>query len=364
MANVGKGLGGAATGAASGAAIGSVVPGIGTVIGGAVGGLIGGIGGLFGGDDGEDERKIALDLINQSVAELEAIGIPPIEAQKLALEKYRRAGILTPELEQYFQAPDSQMAQIQTDPALREAQLGGLSKLQEIIDSGGHTLEDKAVLAEIQNNIAAKERGSRDAILSDMRQRGASGSGLELAAQLQNQQGAASRANAEGLGVAAQAQKRALDSLMARTQMAGSIRGQDFSEAEKKAQAADLMNRFNVSNRQDVQQRNAAIKNNTNQYNLDNDQRIMNANTNLSNQEQIHNKGLIQSQFDNEMRKATAANNARASAATQYNNAGDRAAASSAGVAESINKAGTSLGSYFAEKPKSNDDDDEPEGWF
>jgi hypothetical protein len=299
---------------------------------------------LIGSGKAGSERDQALALIQQSIKDLEAIGIPSVEAQQLALEKYRSAGKLTPELEQFFQQTDSKLNDIQVDPSLKQAQMSGLSKLQQVVDDGGMMLEDKANLAGIQNSIDASERGSREAILSNARQRGMSGSGLELAAQLQGQQAAATRSSTEGLNTAAQAQKRALDALMQRSQMAGDIRGQEYGEQSDAAKAQDLINQFNTRNRQDVQQRNVAERNAAQQYNLGNDQRIMDANTGLSNQQQVHNKGLIQSEFDNKMAKTSAANNARAGAANQHNANAKNTQETWTGIGQGINQGATAIG--------------------
>lgn len=205
-------LGGATSGASTGSAAGPW--------GGVVGGLLGGVaGGLFGGSSkrkqADKQRELALqDLLNSN---------PEMEA--------------------------SAFDGISTDPVLRQAQLDALKGLQAEGNAGGLTIQSRAALNEANALQAQRERGSREAILQNMAQRGMSGSGTELAAALQNQQASADRSAATGTQAAADARQRALQAMSASGQMAGSVRGQDFGEASTKAAAKDARARFNASQR-------------------------------------------------------------------------------------------------------------------
>lgn len=134
---------------------------------------------------------------------------------------------------------------ISIDPRLKDAQYNALAQMRDIADSGGLTAEDKALLSDIDRQEAAKERGSRGAILQNAQARGVGGSGLELMDQLVNSQNAATRRSSQDLDVAALAQKRALDAIRGTAELGGNLRGQEYGEAADKASAQDIINRFN-----------------------------------------------------------------------------------------------------------------------
>jgi len=299
-------------------------------------------------------REQAKEAYEKSIADLEAIGVPSIEAQQIVSEKYRSAGMMTPELEEAVKLGDSNYGGISTDPRYKEAQLKALDELQGISDSGGYNLSDKAGLEKTLGDINADERGHREAILADARSKGQVGSGSELVAQLMNQQAAADRAHSSGLSVAAEAQKRALDSILQRGNMAGSLRSQDYGEQEKAAAAADAIAKWNAQNTQSVRGANVDRGNNAQQYNLSNNQRIMDANTGLSNSDQQYNKGLFQQQFQNKLNVGSAKANARAGQATNTLAAGNAAANTWA-------KAGQGIGQVASAYGQKADADDEAE---
>jgi hypothetical protein len=317
-----------------------------------------GIGELGAAAIGASQRANAQNFAEQQQAEALRrwldLNIPSVEEQKVFLEHLKSQGQLTPELEQAFQQQDSSLSSYNADPNAKEAQLNALSKLQQIGDSGGMLLEDKANLNQIAQDNAAQERGSRDAIMQNMAARGMAGSGAELAAKLAGEQGSATRAANQSMSVAAQAQKRALDAIAQSGQLGGSIRTQDLSEAEKKAAAQDAINKFNTVNRQDVVAKNVAAKNDAAKYNLNNNQRIADTNVGLTNQQELHNKDLIGKNYQDQLSKvagSTGQYNTNANAALA---AGKDAAAMWGGIGQGVGELGDSL-----MKKKSKDDEEE-----
>lgn len=131
------------------------------------------------------------------------------------------------------------------DPKLASAQMRALDKLQEVGD-GGMTMQDQAVLNAAMGKVARIEGAGRAAIRNDMAARSALGSGAELAMALDNNQNASERAHQAGLDVAGRAQQRALDAIMSGGQLAGHLRGQEFSEKERIAAAKDAIAKFNA----------------------------------------------------------------------------------------------------------------------
>lgn len=283
----------------------------------------------------------AKQAYDDSVRDLEAIGIPTIEAQQLTMEEYKSQGKWTPELEQTVKLGDTAMGGITTDPTYKASQLKALGQLQDIGNNGGMTLADRANLEQVEGSIAAKQRGAREAILQDAQRRGGYGSGTALAAQLMSQQGGADEAHMAGINTAANAQARALQAIQAAGSMGTNLRNQDFSEQSEIAKARDAIAAWNAGNQQQVNNANAATQNAAQQWNLNNAQNISNANVDTRNKQQAYNKGLQQQQFQNQMQVASAKANARAGQATNAVNSGNAAANMWGNIGSSIAQAGT-----------------------
>lgn len=247
--------------------------------------------------------------------------LPDTKEQELLYEMLQSQGTLTPEMQQLINLGPSAMDSVNTDPRLKQAQLNALSQLGEI-GQNGMTLQDQSNLQKIQTQVGQQDRGAREAILQNNARRGTSGSGFELAAQLASQQASGDRAAQAGLDVAAQAQSRALEAILKGGDLSGSMRSQDFGEQSAKAQAQDAISRFNAQNSQNVQGQNVATRNTAQAANLQNRQAISAQNVALRNQQQQHNKGLIQQNFDNQIKRAggTASINAANTNATNQQN--------------------------------------------
>jgi hypothetical protein len=171
---------------------------------------------------------------------------------------------------------------ISGDPRMKDAQLAALASLQDI-GANGMTAQDRANLARIQSEAAQADRGRREAIQQNMAARGMGGSGMSLLAQLQSSQAATDRTAQQGLDVAGMSQARALEALNQAGGLAGNIRGQDFSEAARVAQAKDAVAEFNARNRTQNNQFNAGQQNQMAQYNQNNTVRVGMANNDARN---------------------------------------------------------------------------------
>lgn len=231
------------------------------------------------------------------------LNAPDTSEMELQLQQLVQQGVLSPEDAQAALAGDSAMKGITLDPALKEKQMASLQALQELADGGGMTLTDQANLRKIQDQVNTEARGSREAILQNAQSRGLGGSGLELMANLQNQQDAATRAASGGLDIAAQARDRALQAMIQGGQMAGDVRGQDFDQQAQVAGAQDAISKFNAQNQQQVNMYNTGARNDAQAQNLANKQEIANQNVGTRNTQQQYNKNLIQQNFDNEIKK-------------------------------------------------------------
>lgn len=233
----------------------------------------------------------------------EGIQAPNVADMQVQLEQLVQQGSLSPEQAQVYLQQASGMQDINQSPETKQAQMDALAQLQNITSSGGLTAQDQANINRIQQQEDIKSRGSREAILQGAQARGVGGSGLELMAQLQNQQDAATRASQRGTDVAAQAQERALQALMSQGQLGGQIGQQQFQQDAQKAQAQDAIARFNAQQQTQANQANVAAANAAQAHNLAAKQSIADTNVGLRNQQQAQNKSLQQLAFENELKK-------------------------------------------------------------
>jgi len=312
--------------------------------------------GAMGSASESQARAASLKLIQESIDNLTAIGVPSAEAQQIVLKEYKSAGVLTPDLEQAISQGESAFSGIDVDPTYKKAQLEALNKLGNISDEGGMTATDLSNLERIQGDINADERGAREAIASNLKAQGAYGSGLQLAQQLQGQQDAATRSHSAGLQTAGMAQDRALAALQAQGSLAGNVRGQEFGEQGTVAGAQDAISRFNTANRQDVQSRNVASRNAAQDYNLRNAQRISDANTDTANQQEVYNKELVNKEFQDKLALEQSKANARAQQATNVTAGGKSQAAMWGGVGQGVGQIGTGVANYYAGKEKTDEE--------
>lgn len=264
-------------------------------------GVLGGLGNLLANTSANDRAAMLQDQALQNWIKLQ---IPNPADQQIALQKFVQQGTLDPKLEKAIKADPSKFESIITSQSVKNAQNRALSELQELGNRGGLRLQDKATLQDAMLAQQAKDRGNRDAIASEMARRGLGGSGFDVAARLQGQQGTSDQMARNSLSAAASAQDRALQSIMGAGDLATKYRTQDFGEQAQRAAAADKINLFNTQNLQDIQNRNIGAQNRAAEMNLNQAQKTADQNTQLSNYQQEYNKKLYQQQFQDQMQRA------------------------------------------------------------
>jgi hypothetical protein len=267
--------------------------------------------------------------------------------------QYSYLGDYTPTTLEAVNLGPSAMEGIALDPVTRAAQMQALQQLQDVSSQGGMTAIDRARLAQMQTGVNQQERGNREAIMQNMRQRGVAGSGLELAASLSNQQSAADRANQEALNVEAMAQQRALDAMMQSGSLAGSIRGQDFGEQSQIAQAKDAISKFNAANTQDVRNQNWGAVNQAGMAGNTARQGIANANVDIGNKQVDTNTGIAQygndlkgMAFDDKLKKAGGIASGYGAASQAYGNRATSTRQTYAGIGQGIGQGMSAYGQY------------------
>ena len=308
--------------------------------GGAIGGTIGSIlgSGSASGDYGRSD-----DLRNQALQQLMGIEVPDIEKMKLALENYTSAGNLTPEAIALITQGDTALANVSTDPRLRNSQLAALDQISGIA-STGMSEGDQAAFELARRNAAAEGQAKQGQILQNMAQRGVAGSGAELAASLQNAQSTADRLQQAQLEEAKARQAARMAALQQQANMAGNLRSADYTEASNVANARDEIARFNAANAQQVNQSNVGARNQAQATNLQNQQNIRNQNTALANQQQQYNKGLLQQDYNNQLGLGKIKNGVLNDSADAAADRGDRTVEQSKNLGAGV---GTIAGAIF-----------------
>lgn len=268
------------------------------------------IGGVLGRMFSAGARRKAEKLANEAYAEIEAMGLPPNEAMPLLLEKFKSAGMYSPELEQEINQEVSKVSQIKEDPSLKDAQMRALESLTK---SGrtGLTAQDRLAYNKLRQETQRDSEAKRQQIIQNMQARGQSGGGAELAASLMSAQAAADQQSMGGDQLAAGAAERALMALSQAGQLGGQVRGQDLDYNRTVSAAEDEMNRFNIQNAVNRQQRNVGSKNSAQAANLQNEQQIMNANAQMANQEQARQSQERQNYYAQLAQRAQSRANAR-----------------------------------------------------
>ena len=369
---------------------------------------------LFGGNTDEEDAN-AEEAAKKALMEWEGIDMPDL--QPLAFQNYEWQGdyaapstVTAPTLDAgedvTFEGIDPRLADTSTldgtsmddiavDPRLRDAQMGSLDALDEIISGGGMSARERADLSRVQSDVASADAGRRGAILQNMQARGMGGSGMELLAQLQSSQAATDRAAQSGLDIEAQAQDRALQALMSKSDMAGGIRGQDYGEQANAAAARDAIAKFNAGAMNDTSRFNATTANDAARYNADgslktamfnkgnqldvaktnaansigtqttnagyaNDaaksnwqgkQGLANANTDTANKQTVHNKSTLpQQQLENAATVAGGKSGAQSANQAYWTAKGDREAAEADAMFGAVVQGGAAIASGGATK--------------
>lgn len=253
--------------------------------------------GSTGSDKADQMRQKAIDAFN-------SIKTPELSQLQVQLQKYVDAGQLTPEQAEATLVNSNAFNSIATDPSYVGAQKQALQQLQDVSSSGGLTAVDKAQLQDINDNENQARQSQDAAILSNAKERGMGGSGIETVNRLLSQQKASDAAARQGTDVAAQAQTRALQALQAAGQLGGQIESQQYGEQAQKAGAQNAIDQFNAQTSNATNLYNTQTANQAQAANLQNKQGIANANTGVANQQATQNSAAYQQQYNDALAKA------------------------------------------------------------
>jgi hypothetical protein len=275
--------------------------------------------------------KEATSLMRDNIARLEAIGIPTIEAQRIALEAPELVGVLEAE-----SLGPSRFEEISMDPRLQAAQMAALEDITGISEAGGLDAASRLNLEQGLGRVA----GAEQARLQQLREDPTLGQGQKLALQANAIQGAGQSGRDVALQTAAQAQQARMAALGQQANLASGMQQQQLGLAGQKASAADAIAQFNTQNRQNVAGRNLSER-----------QRIAEAGAATRNQQDIYNKGLIQQQFQNEMARATGVTGQQATLAGNLQQQAGAAQQAQQAMTGALIGAGATLGSAAIKRP-------------
>lgn len=257
-----------------------------------------------------------LEMITSLIGHLVANG-QRAEAERLYNEMIQDAkDIDVPAFEEMIAQEIQRQTEVKADPGVREAQMQALTKMQGIANQGGLDPQAQLAIQQARQSEEQLAKANGQAVQSDFARRGMSGSGAELAAQMAGSQGASNRANMAGMSAAADASQRAMAALSGVGQMAGNIRGQDFSTDDSNRRAAIERDKFNSQLRTAAQQGNI-------------DQRFRRTNA--------------------QMNKVGALAGAKKGKAGQIQEGADRTERAYSGVGRGLNKLSTSAGEGYDE---------------
>lgn len=244
------------------------------------------IGGILGGNAAskaaDKAAKAQREMYERNIKILEDLGIPSIEAQKIALENPEYVGDLVAET-----LGPSAMEEISLDPKLRQKQMDNMSEMEQI-SKQGLSITDRINLDQIGQRTSAEEQGRQKAILQSMAERGSLDSGDQLATQLFSNAQASQNALLKGQETAKMVSQNRLNAIGQLSNQYANMENLDYGREAQKATAADAIQQFNANTRNQAQQ-----------YNLGNKQNIANQTANNANQQEIYNKGLQQQDFLN-----------------------------------------------------------------
>ena len=274
------------------------------------------VGGLFGdkligdtpGSSGINTMEAAIDYLKDLGKE-----VPEISDQIVYWQDLLQQGQILPKdvvkvAEQ--QAADSKLREFTPDKAHTDATGAGLAELRKIAE-GGFSISDQAHMEEIRRRIASQERGQREAILQSAQERGAGGSGLEMASNIMAQQSAADRRALENLMTAARIEDRKMGASSKAAELGAALRGQEFGEARSMDEADRLINQFNAQMRMRKGESDAQRMERAQYHNLEEAQRIADINAQKRYEAALRNANLHQQRFQNKLGVGQALTSAR-----------------------------------------------------
>lgn len=304
------------------------------------------VGGIVGNMMGAGDRNKQMGLLKDGLKELQAMGLPPDLSIPLILEKFKEIGIEDPRLEQDVEIAASEVAQLEEDPILRNAQLEALDRMK-MMSKVGLGPEERAALNIMRQEGQQDVRSNIDALAAAGRRRGEQQtSGSTLAAQLQSIQSGADRASTEGLGLAGLISQKVKEGAMSSAEIASQMRSQDYQAEMARRQAEDERNRFIASNTIARQRANLDRLNEAQQRRESQAMQVATANTQMSNAERQRQNEAQRQFYLDRLARAQAMSGQAKDLAGAYGDRADRTASMWSGIGSGIGQGISAYGQY------------------
>lgn len=194
------------------------------------------------------------DIIGTIIGELLAAG-DYAKAEQLALEAGRNFDNIALPGEAEKMGPTA-YERISVDPRIRSARMSAMDRLLQSGLDGGMDVESRAAIEEAKGQAGQYEQAQRGAIMADAARRGLTGSNMSIGAQLDASQAGANRVGMEGMRAAADARRRAQESLLSSGQLAGGIERDEYGQQRDLAANRDAIAEFNARTANDWAQQN------------------------------------------------------------------------------------------------------------
>lgn len=303
---------------------------------------------LTGGEN--KAAKKALERAYQAYA-----GIQTPTAAQLTLpeiQKYVQAGIMTPAEAKAALVQGNAYNDINLDPSSMMGEQDALNKLKGVSDAGGMTPTMKAQLTAALDQVATQERGTNAGIADQFSQRGIPASLMAEAAMREESGNASRNANLAGTQAAGQAEQNAIAAMMNQGNLASTMHGQVYNEAQNKANAENALRQWNAGATNTATEANAGRTQEANRYNTATGQDVSNQNVTGENQRTAYNTQVPQTVFNNAMSKASGMAGVNQAQANQSTAAGNQIMGLvGAGVGAAANAFAPGAGAVVKPKP-------------
>lgn len=234
------------------------------------------------------------------------VGIPTTTQLTLPeLEKYVQAGIITPAQAEAVTQKQNAMNGVTSDPKAKAAEMTALNQMQDIASNGGHDAQSDAGVANAESTMNQNLQGQRASVLDQMAARGIPTSLMGTAAQLAFAGQDSEQAHKDALQAKADAATRALTAMSGAGSLAGNIESQNFGEQATKAQSQNAIDQWNAANQTNVNLANQQAEQQAKIINNQEAQQVSSANTQNANARTQYNAGIPQTQFQDQIAKAS-----------------------------------------------------------
>lgn len=248
----------------------------------------------------EAELKKLDNLIN-------SVQSPQFDYSQLTPEDYQVVARYNPEVASFVeeQAPELIKGDSADAQMGRQVQKSALQSLMEA--SRGEDIQSQIDMQRAADSAAGSFRGMNQSILEQARQRGLTGSGVELASQLGTAQASYGNAATQSQNAATEAIQRRLQALREGASLGTQIRGEELAMEQANKNAINSFNQRTATRKQDWADNAAATRNEGQRFNITNAQDVSNRNVSQSNQFKVNERDrkdkLLQQGYDNEIGK-------------------------------------------------------------